>query len=1014
MEPQNEKLTQYNNWLSSHADEKDTERYNTVAAAARELLASMPAVEPPATTQQAPEQPGFMEYAGEAATKIPQGLNQFMLRGEGLGLVGQGIQAAGMALNTPSAKRTIPPILASIAFPPSAPKMVGLASRIPLLSTFKETGPMVAAGLSQGAAAFVGSQLAGDSNSEAVKNAVISSYAGRTIKPSEALFMPGFKETAKETFIQTGLLAGAETVKKSMDKGVLTAPYANATEMFDDLKFTPMTGIFTGAMRSVSGKAAYQKEMVDKARYQFGKFIDADSLTLGMIDPQNYANIETRIAQSDPELARQISGLGATVTDRYNKIFGNIAHPATIAKEINKYAGRVDEEMGTLNRLKTASEKAQADFDAIQNIPHSPADVDKLKNNIIAAKAAEINQKARYQFWDTLNKGTQNNIPTSDVAAKQFTTSINEIFELRSEAAKVAYEAAGVPFKEKFIPVKELITAARRATSSRKGPIADAMIARLTQEGGESGLISVNQMRDMRRGFSDIFANADESQMDNVEAIAKLAYSGITGKTNSIIERQFGTEVATAFSDVNAWWGKTANAANSRYLRQLSAAEPSKTMVQTLASDLAEGRKQNMNKFIELIDAVSEQAPDVAKLGRDALYKTLREGMIINASVGQSSVDFEKLTKALNNAAARNFDVSVLGFGNKKQLSQVLSAYKEFGANGARVSAQELDEFYANPLVREQIAAGANISGIASRSAARGAFERGVKTQLLADLTEAKVSSSSYRNAQLKAERAGVDLLEQQKIAAKVRSDPVFAAFEGKNIGEISGQAGSISKLFQELDPKDAKQIFDAFSKNKPKLAEKIERRIVADLLEYSTSDKKNPGQVWSLDVNKLNEMFNPALQDKGNPIHLLKEIMPRDKFSQFKKSLYSFNNISDYFKYGRQADVPKDMMTVIGTSGTMLAGRPGGVAGATGLASRVVSVIEGAKYNLAAALITSPRFSKYYFEGANFAGDLGRIAPDVWMSVREDKELMNELGENPAIRLNPQVFNRQPAPPQR
>jgi hypothetical protein len=159
--------------------------------------------------------------------------------------------------------------------------------------------------------------------------------------------------------------------------------------------------------------------------------------------------------------------------------------------------------------------------------------------------------------------------------------------------------------------------------------------------------------------------------------------------------------------------------------------------------------------------------------------------------------------------------------------------------------------------------------------------------------------------------------------------------------------------------------------------------------------------------------MFNPALQDKGNPIHLLKEIMPRDKFNQFKKSLYSFNNMSDYFKYGRQADVSKEMLTIFGTGGAIGVDRPGSVAGATGLLGRLFNVYEGAKYNTAAFLMLSPNFSKAYFEGANFAGDLGRIAPDVWMGVREDKELMNELGENPAIRLNPQVFNRQPAQPQ-
>lgn len=932
--------------------------------------------------QQAPEQPGFMEYAGEAVTKIPQGIAQFITRGDAQGInrAAEGIEAGARAITTPSFVRTAPSIGAAILAPPSA--FVSLSR------------PLLASSLSQAAAAFVGSQVAGDSNSEAVKNAVISSYAGRTIKPFETLFMPGLKEIGKETFAQAGLLAAGETAKKTMEKGVLTAPYENMTQVFEDLKFTPLTGVFTGAMRASSGKAAYQKEVVNKARAQFGKFIDADSLTLGMIDPQNYANIELRLAQNDPELARQIFGLGSSVTDRYNKLFGEIAHPATIAKEINKYSGRVDEELSTLQRLKIASEKAQSDLDAtLQNVSTSPADIDKLKNNIIAAKASEINQRARYQFWDSLNKNTSNSLPTSDVAAKQFTTSINEIFKLRGEAAKIAYETAGVPFTDKFIPVDKLVAAAERATSARKGPISDAMIARLKQEGGEDGLISVNQMRDMRRNFSDIFADGDEKQMDNIEAIAKLVYGGVTTETSSIIKKQFGPEIATAFSDVNAWWGKTANAANSKYLRQLSAAEPSKTMVQTLASDLAAGTKVNMNAFIKLIDAIAEQAPDVAKLGRDALYKTLREGMIINASVGRSSIDFEKLTKALTNAATRDFDVSVLGFGNKKQLSQVLAAYKEFGSNGTRVSTLELDEFYSNPLVRAQIASGADMSVIASKVAARGLFERGVKTQLLADLTEAKVPSGAYRNAQIKADRAGVDLLEQQKIAAKVRSDPVFAAFEGKNIGQISGQAGSISKLFQELDPKDAKQIFDALSKNKPKLAQKIERRIVADLLEYSTSDKENVGQIWSLDFNKINQMFNPPLNDKGNPINLLKEIMPRDKFRNFKASLSAFNNISDYFKYGRQANLSKDLNTVFGTSAALAVDRPGSIVGLTGFASKLFNIAEGAKYNLVAGLLVDPSLSKAYFSGANFAGDIGRIAPDVFLSVREDKELMDELG---------------------
>lgn len=940
--------------------------------------------------QNVQEPRGFLSYAGEAARKIPSGVMQ-MASGQGIQQLSEGAQAALTSLTTPAAIRNIPPLAMAVAAPPTRlAGMVSIAAQpyATALSSFLTSGT-----------AYVASKIAGDTNADATKNAIQSSYVGRAIDPSSKLFTGIIKQSILETGAISGLMAAGETAKRSIEAGKLST-YPSVTEAWNDLKYAPAFGVFSGALRAVSSKAQFQQNLVNNAKRDFANFVGSDDITLGMIDPVAYANIEAQIASHNPELFAQIGKVGKTVTDRYNSLFGKVEHPASIATELNKYAGRVDEEQKTLNNLQIARKNAEDDlaFAISKNLP--PQQVREIEARITASKMAETNQAARLKYWDSLNKNTNGKLPTSSDSAESFISSVKDIFQARSDAAAQAYEASGVPFKDKFIPVKELVTAARRAISDRRGPIADAMISRIEELGGKSGLISVNDMRDMRRSFSEIFPSVQGQQLDAVEATAKLIYSGVTRKTGSIIEREFGPSVASSFNDVNSWWAETAHAQNSRYMRQFTSSEPNKGMIEALANDVSQGKLQDVNKFSEFVESISKLAPDVAVNGVDALHKALRESFIINASAGSTSIDFRKLTEMLNATSSRlgknsPINIESLGFGNRKQLSEVGAAFKEYGVNGSKITSAALDEFYSNPLVREQIANGKSVSVLARKSAAKNAFEREIQTQLLADISEIKLGSDSYQRAKMVADKAQLSVAEQQDIISRLKKSPINVAFENNpkiGVNAFNGNEGDITKMFQAMDPKDAKRIFDSIETQRPALAAKIRNRVTADLLNYATSNTTNPNQIWSIDGKRIIEMFNPALQDKGNPIHLLRSIMTNDKFNEFKSSLSSFARLSDYEKYGGIANMPKEMLSAFGVGGTIAANRPGGSAGAIGLAKQLYNTINGIRYNLTAALLTDKELSKMYFGAASATGPTATGATRLMLMLNDDPELAKEF----------------------
>ena len=848
------------------------EQQKALAIADAELASrssGQPAPTPsPTQTQPAGDNRGFFQAANDAARA---GSMAFMTLDSG---------AAEMAVNSALQATTSPD------FRRNAP---------PMLATLMQSNPYSASALAiTGTIGLLSSKLAGDTNSEAAGNAVLSAYPGAGKLSKSASALKSISEATIKEFL--GLSSAnivANNIRSLTEGKGFTSEGLND---WQDLAFSGGVSLISGPLRGIAQKNNYLAEAKQSVLKELSGY--GEGITLGMIVPEQYAAIEARIAQDNPELLKKIQQYGGSVTDRYLNLFGDIKHPADIATNLNQYTQKLNDEKNTLVSLEQASLEAQ---DAASKASQAASpNMDALQEIARNSLVARINQQARVNFWQNTQDAVGGTLKSPADAMQEWTDGVKDVFQVRSQSAEKAYKNSGVSLTSQSIPVADLRQSVSRALSGRKGPQLDAILKAIETAGGDSGLISVNQMRELRTNLAGAFTSTNEGQMDAFEAMANEAYHAITQRSQTVIEKQYGKPVASAFKSVNSWWAKTANAAYSKYLRPLTADEPSKTALTTLAADIAAGNTQGYAKFTELLDAIGQLAPDVKKQGRQLLHQTLRDGFIANAAAGASDINWGKLTESLNNAASRGFPIESMGFGNRKQMAEVGQTFKDFSTRGEVLDGAALDAFYANPLVQAELAAGRSVKKLARKQAAKSAFESQVTSDaLLQAAGVTKKSAEAIRDLNALASEAGLSAAEQKVIVDNLSMNPMFSIW-GRNAAglpkEFGTATGQISEQLKRMRPVDVADFMSAARQQNPSLAVDLEQRVVADYLNLSIGDSKTPGRIWQMAPDKMRQLFNPALEgDAGEAIRLVKNVVSPERFAQFKQSLPAFAKLSEY-----------------------------------------------------------------------------------------------------------------------
>lgn len=985
----------YAEWLVANQDKKGTPDFDAVAKA---YQASRQQAVAPASSPQAQAPRGFASYAGEAIQKIPAGLMDFATSGN-TGTLGQGMNAAGSAIGTPAFLRTAPPIAAAMMFPPSA------------LEGFAGAAAPLASSAINSVSAYIASKFAGDRNSDAISNAVLAGYAGvGPAKVSSGVFKDFLTNSSLDAIGLGGTVLAADIARQTMEKG---PENVDLKEAFKSVPITAILSPVSGALRTLGARADYTKGLVEDARAALSEAVGIDNPTLGMLNPQLYAKMEARIATTRPDLFARINQAGKDVTSRYQSLFGSVPSDAQIAAgDLGKYVGKLDEERQTLAALTKKSQDAQQALSAAQQAGLNRFEVQGIAKDVYASQLGQINQAARVKFFENLKDQVSGALKPISQTAADFSSSVNQVFKVRSAAASQLYAESGVNLDQRFIPVGNMEAAAKQAMAGRTGPIADGIIQTI-HDAGEKGMASVNEMRDMCQRFADSFAGLDPKQLNNAEELAAKAYRAVTDTSLNHVKSTFGDDAAAALGRANDYWRETAQTANSRYVRPVLRNEPSVSMVQSLANDISNGRMEEVDGYLKFVDAVAQQAPDVANLGRKALYDATRESFLNKAINAGGEIDLEKLTNQLNLAGKRGFPIDQLGFGTPAQLNAVKQTFRLYNPKGAVVDSAALDEFYNNPLVQGHLKSGQQIPpGVTDRIAAKSAFTNLVREDIIREKLGAQVRKGvdDVAQRQALAKAAGMDQAAQERYVNKLSQDPMFSVFDNTTLGfpKMTGEApGGITKALQSMAPEKASQIMTVMREKRPDLAADVEARHAADVLRALVPDVSTPGATWRVDGDKVRQFFNPALKgDASNPVNTARAVLSPDTFARFEKTVRGFNQISEYMKAGRGTSAISDPEVAAGLAYGLTQGKvtQSGIAAAA--LDKVYNLLDGRRYSLVSRLLVDPEAATAFYRSRGeinrMMNNLGPQRAALLMANQAVKSDLMSLQRDQPINLTP------------
>jgi hypothetical protein len=852
---------------------------------------------------------------------------------------------------------------------------MGVARYIPtVVSSYLfpiERAGVVTASVIPAVTELITSYSAGDSTPEAVRNSILAAYPGAKIKAIESLLPAVVKETFKEMARISGTIFTAETVSGLIEGKGFSESFKNAIQP-SNYTIPAAISAIVGPVRGWSAKSSYIGKRAEEVRNDLLPLLGDDMhVGPGMAMPREYAKLEADFIANNPThpTTEKLQKLGPDATSRWAQMFPEAKTSADIAQALKPdiESGRqLEMERNNLALLQRKHQEAQQRLAQAQSRNLTEPQMAKIEGEVIASEAALINQEARTSFFNDKSKTLNGSGDAPSTTQKKFVDSTNRLFQSRSRAASAAYKETGVPFNERFIPVDELVASAAAKTKNMNTPARNQMLEKISKAGGESGFISINQMKELRSSFGTDFNSTDQKSIDAFEKIANDMYAAVTKRTQKIVEGRFGKEVGDKLAEVNAWWGETSNLQNSKYMNQMLSGEPGKSLVTSIAQDMQKGNFQSVRGYVQFLNAVARRAPDVADMGKSALINTAREGFVNLAKDVSGNIDRSKLFKSLTAASKYNkelkgvFPIEALGFGNAKQIRAINQTYRQYGLNS--MSPEDLDDFYGNPMVREALSSGGDISKLVTKSAARSAFKKRVKEIVALRAVGAKIDDHEYNMALGYAKDAEMSLEAQNALVRELEeSSPLARFMSGDDVGIPKSayslnESNAITNMIKGMPRKTQDAFIIAVRETDPALLKDIKYRVLMDLLPNVIDGSGVGGHMWKIDMTKVRNMFEEAgragkLKDASHPINILEKLMSPDEFIRFKSKMPSFARLSANAQSGGTIGMDFDLRN-LGASAMARSTGSNSLSLFRSVIAEIFNLSQGIKYRTAAAML--------------------------------------------------------------
>lgn len=830
---------------------------------------------------------------------------------------------------------------------------------------------------------IAGQALAGEqpSAAKATEAGILTSYLPGQTRFAEgeiAKFFPQLaKNVAREGLSMAATQTAATTARRSIESGRFET-YKDLTDALSDLQLPVGITAALAPVQAYGDVARTYERATQKARNEMVSALGVDAVTLANINPAEYGAIEQRLTQQSPQLLKRIMGQYGNFTEAMQKIFGSPADPAALAKSLNPYVGTLEKKRADLALANREVEEAQRQLEIATNSGGDPKITSALRNRVFQAGVDRTRKQAVADFYSDLSQKTSGVIKGSDEILTDFSGAFDKIMEARKTASRGLYDefyrVSGIAPDSPQIPVSSVIADARKALkdSGRSGPLADDVINSIESFAKSRDLtsFSIEDIRALRTSMSDTFAGQAPDRLNAAEAIASIAYGGVTNSLNRSIDglatSQNNPLISESWKRAQNYWRSTSQTLSSPYGKALMQPDQRAATFKTLSNQIAAGDKTAVNSWKEFVESVAVESPEVAAWGVNAMNQAIRDSFILNAMEG-GRLSIPKLNRNLANAASTGFDTSKVGFGTRDQLLEIQSLLDDFNPSGASVSPDVLFNLLNNKIVQNSMLTGKSIKESARPIVARQVLLQNLKNDMLKSRlgikSEAAANIGVYDDLAKRAQMTRDDLVQEIQ---KMQGDELFVALEGKSLG-LPGRPGEtsigITRAIMSMDSSDAKQVMTALKNRMPEIYPKVESRIITDSLQEILVPSKIPGRQWEIDPTKYLQFFRPRVAlDPQAPVNRLRNILGKDSFERLEKLMGGLSNLQKAERASGGITRVSDPITGAAILRSSLEGSPSG--GSLIIASyrKLMELAENGKYHIISHLVTSPNFSKVYF----------------------------------------------------
>jgi hypothetical protein len=950
---------QYNEAVKS-GDYLAANKFAEQAQYLNEQSAQQPVDQPVA--QEAPQgEPGFMQYAGQAAQQIPRGFMELVSRGNPEEL-GRGLESAGAALSSPSFIRTAPTIAVGLAS-----TGVGLVPAALMAGT---------AAVSETFAEYVERETGKRKEMEPRKIAAAAAYGGAPIirfSQPVSIMSPG---AASFIASATSSAVAGET-GRAIEAGKVFPPSEGKLDAA--MRFT--TPFISGAAARMGSRlegTVGRAEQISQARGGGGMFNPDGTI----------ANV--LFSEANPEFigmeARNIANGNARAIDRMIRTDDNMANVAMslveaspentpIAKELMGHMG--------LNNLREQSIAAKEVADKAQEAARRArltysSDSQKLVAEAEAALREKMRTKAA--FDQGLSKVLGPKLPSLfQIDPKTVALEIKDVADDATKAVKLArsglYDATGIQINDAVVGLDEVLS--RASSASKSGGVLQGKNANsefmeaIASAFGDKSQLTREEFLEFKTMYAKKLASgsSDPKVINAAERKAAEQYNVLKDAANDYVGKKYGVDIQ------NQW-----KAANNAYAQSVSALDSD--VVSLLSNQDFEGffklvkdggknspAWRQLNQYADFLSGVSKKAIEsgavnpadlaIADNFRQHIYAGMMKGMLDSSLVdgarkaskiaGSDAIDAQKFVKNIA-------ELETLGEFPVKEV---------FGANATefRRLARFIDKKFDGHINQTELTEWLSMlpkSGV-DLATQRLVYRKSVQKAMLE--TDFKVRNAALRKAESEANllNKNADALQAEfRVAA---SDPITRFFSDTNFkidpNDYVNNSKLVQRIVQEVEPSVIKKFVEsAKASGKSDLVDEIGKVAAADAVrrfiptQYEGTNK--------LKLRELTDLFYSSNEALSNQRENLRIIIGKDKYDVIKRQIV--DPISDIIR-GREAIQAKQPTAFndVRALATIYGGAQGNITGGAMAAqggNNILKAADKGMYNLLTQIYLNPKIA--------------------------------------------------------